>query len=212
MTMTMTMNQILTVLIDVVSAEKAVEAAQAKVTAAKIELTKTYTAMARGGVRDAENDLREQEERLGELLAQIPPSEEVPMAWTLRFCAEQLVMRSALERKLDRTDEKISELEAIKTFRSKKAGVSPEMASVMKLRDELREQIHAINVGLVEWRAVVDDYDRTHAEMAESEAWMAAGFKGPAPTYIQGMETAYEAMLNKVLVPLPRIKRTISPT
>lgn len=201
--MSMTMNQILTVLIEVVAAEKAVEAAGKKLAIAKSELAKTYTAMARGCVRDAENELREREERLDELLTQIPPSEEVPLAWTVRFCAEQLVLRSTLERGLDRAEEKISELEAIKTFRSKKAGASPEMAAAMKLRDGLRDEIHAINVGLMEWRKLVDEYDRFRAEEAESEAWIASGFKGPAPAYIHGVAAAYEAELNKVLVRLP---------
>jgi hypothetical protein len=204
------MNQILEVLVAVVTTEKELVEAEAKVVIAKGLLAKavSYEAgICRGRVRDAETAVREVGGRLDALLAQIPLAEEVSMGWTLRYCAEALVKRSALELQLDRAEEKLAELEAIKTFRSKKAGASPEVVTATATRDKLLEEIHTVNVGMAEWKKFIDDYDQLHAEMAESVAWAAGGYKGAMPACVQRVQDAHDAALAEILEALPPLPK-----
>jgi hypothetical protein len=206
----MTMNQILEVLVAAIPLEKELTEAEAKVVAAKEILAKAVSyeaAIGRGRVRDAETAVREVKERQDALMERIPPAEEVPMGWTLRHCAEALVKRSALELQLDRAEEKLADLEAVKTFRSRKAGDSPEVVKATAERDKLLEEIHAVNVKMMDWKKFIDDYDRLHAEMAESVAWAAGGYKGPMPSCVQRVQAAYDAEMAELLEPLPKHRK-----
>jgi hypothetical protein len=204
-----TMNQILEVLVQIVAIETELTEAEAKVELAKGLLAKATSyeaAICRGRVRDAENAARDVRERMDALLARIPPAEEVPMAWTLRYCAEELAKRASLELQLDRAEEKLAELDAIKTFRSKKAGPPPLVAAATAARDKLLEEIHEVNVGMAEWKKFIDDYDRLQADLAESDAWAADGYKGPMPEGVRRVQEAYEAEMAELLEALPALK------
>lgn len=206
----MTMNQILEVLVAVIPLEKAVAEAEAKVVTAKGLLAKAtaYDAfVCRGRVRDAENAVRDEQERLDAVLARIPPAEEVPMGWTLRYCAEEMAKRSALEVRLERAEEKLSEMEAIQTFRSKKAGPPPAVAKATAERDKLLEEIHAVNMAMAEWKKFIDDYDRLQADAAESDAWAAGNYKGPMPAGVRRVQEAHEAELAGLLEALPPLPK-----
>lgn len=209
-TMPMTMNQILEVLVTVIPVEKELAEAEAKVETAKGLLAKATSyeaAICRGRVRDAENAARDVGERLDALLAGIPPAEEVPMAWTLRYCAEERVKRAALELSLDRAEEKLAELDAIKTFRSKKAGAPPKVVAATAERDKLLAEIHEVNVRMAEWKKFIDDHDRLQADAAESAAWAAGGYKGPMPEGVRRVQEAYEAEMAELLEPLPPLRK-----
>jgi hypothetical protein len=206
----MTMNQILEVLVEAIPLEKDVAEAEAKVEVSKGLLAKAVSyeaAICRGRVRDAENAVRELKEKQDALLGQLPPPEQVPMAWTLRYCAEARVKRSALELQLDRAEEKLAEADAIKTFRSKKLGPPPAVAAATAARDKLLEEIHAVNVGMAEWKKFIDDHDQLHAEMAESDAWAAGGYKGPMPECVRRVQEAHEAELAELLEALPPLRK-----
>jgi hypothetical protein len=163
--------------------------------------------VARGKLREAENELRETEDRLEERLREIPPSEDVAIAWTLRFCAEKLANRRVLEQRLEKVEEKISDLEAIKTFRSKKAGDRPEVAAATAERDRLLEEIREINGELAESKVTVDRYDQMEAEAAEAAAWAAAGYRGEMPKGVQRVEAAHWALVEAGLEVLPPIRK-----
>jgi chromosome segregation ATPase len=206
----MTMNQILEVLTAIVPIEKELAEAGAKVEVAKGLLAKASSyeaAICRGRVRDAENAARDVSERLDALLARIPPSEEVPMAWTLRYCAEKMAARAALEMRLDRAEEKLSELDAIKTFRAKKAGTSPEVATATAVRDKLLEEIRDLSVAIAEWKVFIDQHDAMMHDLAESDAWAAGEYKGPMPEGVRRVLEAHQAELDKVLEPLPPLRK-----
>jgi hypothetical protein len=211
--MPMTMNQILEVVVAMIPLEKELAAAETKVVAAKELLAKATSyeaAIGRGRVRDAENASRDVSERLDALLTQIPPAEEVSMGWTLRYCAEALVKRQSLELQLDRAEEKLMELEAIKTFRSKKSGASPAVAAATAARDKLLEEIHTVNVGMAEWKKFIDEHDQLQAEMAESDAWAANGYKGPMPAVVQRVQAAHEAEMAYLLEALPPLRKRLT--
>ncbi len=208
--MPMTMNQILEVLVTAIPLEKELAEAEAKVEVAKGLLAKATSyeaAIGRGRLRDAENAVRDVREKQDALLAQIPPAEEVPMAWTIRYCAEERVKRSALELCLDRAEEKLAEVDAIKTFRSKKVGPPPAVAAATAARDKLLEEIHEVNVRMAEWKKFIDDHDQLHAELAESAAWAAGGYKGPMPEGVRRVQEAHEAELAELLEPLPPLRK-----
>jgi hypothetical protein len=209
----MTMNQILTVLVDVVTVEKAAMIATARIEALQLGLVKaggdsaSVVATMRGRLSEAEKELRSAEARLDELLVRIPPSEDVPLAWNLRFCAGKIADRAILERQLDQVEEKLSEAAAINTFSSKKNGVRPIVATSMAERDRLRDAIRELNTEMAESKALIDRYDQDTKEYAEAAAWAAAGYRGPVPAIVARVEAAYQAELDKVLEPLPPIRR-----
>ena len=207
---TMTMNQILEVLVTVIPLEKAVAEAEAKVEVAKAALAKATAYevfVCRGRVRDAENAVREEQERLDTVLARIPAPEHVPMAWTLRYCAEEMAKRAVLEMRLERAEEKLSELEAIQTFRSKKSGPPPAVAKATAERDKLLEEIREVNIAMAEWKKFIDDYDQLQADAAESDAWAAGGYKTPMPAGVRRVQEAHEAELADLLEALPPLPK-----
>jgi hypothetical protein len=206
----MTMNQILEVLTAMVPIEKELVEATAKVETAKGLLAKASSyeaAICRGRVRDAENAARDVSERLDALVARIPPAEDVPMAWTLRHCAEKMVERTALEMRLEQAEEKLVEMDMIKTFRSKKAAVRPEVDAATAKRDKLLEEIRATTVSIAEWKVFIDQHDEMVRDLAESAAWAADGYKGAMPEGVRRVIDAHQAELDKVLEPLPPLRK-----
>jgi hypothetical protein len=144
---------------------------------------------------------------IAELLADLPESRG---GWICGRVAEIRVERSVLERRIDKAEKAMAEAEAaasVDIWKWKARGVEPKaLVAARTAIADAKKALSSFDDESAETLAMFDKHATSALEDAEVDAWVAGGYKGERPAYIQRVarEFAEEMAKDCVRLPLPR--------